>query len=167
MHVSRPVVAAAFAVLLVAAAGCPADLDAVCGLSPELPTVDDGRGTATLDGADFNEAASWAPGSSASVTIGLLDLIVPTDEFGASFDQLLEDNALPFCARLGEQSETVGKGIFNESPTFVTDAGHAGGVAVLAREDNVLIGRFEVELVGSAGGATKTFTEGAFRALRR
>lgn len=154
-------------VSVAAAAGCPAELDAVCGLSPELPAVEEGRGTATVDGADFNEAASWAPGSSASITIGLLDLIVPTDEFGASFDQLLEDNALPFCARLGEQSETVGKAIFNESPTFVSDAGHSGGVAVLAREGNVLIGRFEVEVKSSAGGATKTFTEGAFRALRR
>jgi hypothetical protein len=164
---ARPLLALSALSACVGLAGCPNELTEVCGLAPELPEVAAGRGQAELDGAPFDQPASWAPGSSASVTIGLLDLVIPRDETGLDFDQLLEDAALPFCARLGEQSATVGKAILNGSPTFVSDSTHTGGVAILARDGDLLVGRFEAELVSPNGDETRTFENGVFQATRR
>lgn len=144
--------------------GCPAELDAICGVPTTAPDVPDGRGTAQQDGASFDEQASWSPGSNASITIGDLDMIVAVDETGTSFDQLLEDGALPFCVPLGERSEKSGSANL-VSRGLVSDATHTGGVAVLAKEGDILVGRFAVDVAG--GGETVSFTEGQFRAKRR
>ena len=149
------------------ALGCPANLASVCDLPTDLPTdVDDGRGKATRsDGAAFNELASWSPGTNASVDVGLLDMILAKDETGTDFDQLVGDNAFPFCVRLGARGDKTGQADDNESAS-VSDATHTGGVAVLKLDANTLIGRFQVTVVNSGTGAVISFTDGAFKAHR-
>lgn len=139
----------------------------VCGLSSALPEVDAGFGAATRsDGEDFNAQASWALGSNASLTVGTLDMIVAKDSTGSDFDTLLEDAAFPFCVPLGARSDTSGNATLNDSPVGVSDASHTGGVAVLALEGDVLVGRFEVDLALNGGGVL-SLTDGVFRATQR
>jgi hypothetical protein len=148
-------------------AGCPADLTEVCSLPGALPEgVDNGRGSASLDGGAFDGPATWSPGSDASITIGLLTMSVAKDVTGAAFDDLLADNALPICVPQGERSDTSGNAAYNESPGFVTDAAHTGSVALLKFDNDVLIGRFAFDLVNSGSAQTLEFTDGVFAATR-
>ena len=48
---------------------------------------------------------------------------------------------------------------------FVTDATHTGGVAILGKDGDTLIGRFSFDLVSGAGQLS--FTDGAFRLPQR
>ena len=157
----------AFLLVVLVFAGCPTELAEVCELSSELPTVDEGKGSATRsDGGAFtNQQANWSPGTNASITIGLLSMVVAKDETGLGFDELVSSGALPVCVPQGEQSDTSGSSIFSEGGAFVTDAGHVGNVALLSLEDDVLVGRFEVEVV-SSDGESITFTDGVFSATR-
>lgn len=156
-------------VLVVALAGCPNNLAEVCGLASALPSVDEGTGSATRsDGGAFaGEPASWSPGTNAAVTIGLLSMVVAKDETGLGFDELVADGALPICVPQGERNDTSGNAIFSEGDAFVTDAAHPGKVALLSLVDDVLVGRFELELVNSGSGQTIAFTEGVFAATRQ
>jgi len=165
--VSLASIVAAVVVVVAYASGCPKVVD--CGgLSNDPPTVDDGKGTATRsDGDAFNEQASWAPGTSASIDIGLLDMIIAKDETGSDFDTLTSDGAFPICIPLGEQSGTTGKANLLEGNSIVSDATHTGNVLVIALDGNFLVGRFNAELVSSDGASTIEFTDGAFKATRR
>jgi hypothetical protein len=152
----------------VALVGCPAELTEVCDLPVELPDVESGRGSATRsDGEAFDEDAFWSPGSNASVTIGLLSMVIAKDETGLDFDTLLADGALPICVPQGERSDTSGNSSYSDSPGFVTDAAHSGKVAVLSFDDDVLVGRFEVVVANPGSGATIEFTDGEFSAVRQ
>ena len=62
---------------------------------------------------------------------------------------------------MGARSETSGSAnLLGDG--FVTDADHTGGVAILGREGDTLLGRFAFEL-GNPAGDTLTFSDGAFR----
>lgn len=158
-----------FVVLAFGLAGCPADLTEVCSLSGAAPeNVEAGNGSATLDGAPFDGPATWSPGSSASITIGLLTMIVAKDVTGTEFDQLIADNALPICVPQGDRSDTSGNSALNDSPAFTTDAEHRGNVALLSFKDDVLTGRFQLELVNPDSATdTRTFDDGVFAATRQ
>ena len=159
------VVAASLALL----AACPNDLATVCGLSNEAPLIEEGKGSATRsDGGAFeNLPATWSPGGNASVTIGLLSLVVAKDETGFAFDDLVADGALPICVPQGERSDTSGSAIFSEGDAFLSDAAHQGSVALLSLTDDVIVGRFEVEVVRSGSAQTISFTDGVFAATRQ
>lgn len=164
----KPTCRAALAIplVLLGATACDGGVSEVCGLSTDLPEVDPGFGAAARsDGQPFNTQASWAPGANASVTIGTLDMIVAKDESGSDFDTLVEDGALPFCVPLGERSPASGNAVL-ASPSGVTNAEQTGGVAILALEGDVLVGRFVVDLALTRGG-TLSFIDGIFRARRR
>lgn len=155
------------AVSVLAAAGCPAELTEVCSLPGALPEdVDEGRGSATLDGAPFEGRATWSPGSDASITIGLLTMSVAKDVTGTDFDELIANGALPICVPQGERSGTSGNAAYNESPGFVTDAANTGSVALLSFENDVLVGRFAFDLVNSGSAQTLEFKDGVFAATR-
>lgn len=154
--------------LALALSGCPNDLTEVCGLPAGVPEgVEDGQGTATKDGNPFEGPATWSPGSNASITVGLLTFIVAKDVTGTDFDQLIADNALPICVPQGERGDTSGNAAFNDTPGFVSDAAHTGSVALLSFDNDVLVGRFAVELVNSGTGETVSFEDGAFAATRQ
>jgi hypothetical protein len=166
-HPLRPVVVVLSLAALAPALGCPVTPE--CGgLSTEVPDVGDGRGQAErADGEPFDEDASWAPGSNASVTIGLLDMIVAKDATGTDLDTLLEDGALPICVPLADRSDSSGNAVYNESPGFVSDAAHTGNVFILEKDGDFLVGRFQVDLVNSGSAQTLSFDDGVFRARRR
>src|ERR1044071_565028 len=121
-------VASIVAVVVSLASGCPKVVD--CGgLSNDPPTVDGGKGTATRsDGAPFNEGATWAPGTSASIDIGVLDMIIAKDETGSDFDTLTGDGAFPICIPLAERGASSGAANLLEGSSFVSDASHTGDV---------------------------------------
>lgn len=138
-----------------------------CELPGELPTVDDvedGKGAASRDGASWSETASWSA-TTATVTIGLLDIIVDKDEEGASVRGLFEDGTYPICVRIGERSESVGQANYVEGG-FVSDGSHEGSISLLANEDGILVGRFSFSLA-NPGGTEMTFEDGVFRATER
>ncbi len=153
--------------LLLPLAACPGFPGEICGLSTATPDVADGDGQATRsDGEAFaGEDASWAPGSSGSVTVGLLDMIIAKDQTGTDTEQLIADGAFPICVTLAERSETSGSALLNDG-SFATDAGHTGAVAIIAEDGGFLVGRFEVDLADNSG-ANLSFTDGAFKARRR
>ena len=157
--------AASLVVLVLA--GCPNDLTEVCDLSSAVPSADEGTGSATRsDGVPFSsQQANWSPGANASITIGLLSMVVARDETGLAFDELVADGALPICVRQGEAAETVGNSIFSDGDAFVTDGTHKGNVALLSLEDDVLVGRFELDVVNDEGQSI-AFTDGVFSATR-
>jgi len=142
---------------------CPAPSE-ICGQPTTLPTdadVADGRGAATRsDGSAFDEAGSWST-ATLSITMGTLDIIATNDETGSSVAELIEAAAFPICVPMGARSETSGSAnLLGDG--FVTDADHTGGVAILGREGDTLLGRFAFEL-GNPAGDTLTFSDGAFR----
>jgi hypothetical protein len=158
---------AVFSASLLLLVGCPADLTEVCGLSGALPdNVENGRGTATFDGAPFEGPATWSPGSDASITVGLLTMSIAKDETGSDLDTLLADGALPICVPQRDRSTTSGNAAYNESPGFVTNEANRGSVAILSFDDDVLVGRFAFTLVNSGSGDTITFEDGVFAATR-
>jgi hypothetical protein len=138
-------------------------------LSSTPPTADDvvdGRGKATRsDGAEFDEAGSWAPAPASSVDLGTLSMIIQYDETGSVVDDLIADGAFPICVPQGERSDTSGQANLVDGG-FVTDATHDGGLAILGKEGDVLLGRFGFTLVDQ-GGTTLTFSEGVFRVPQR
>ena len=148
-------------------AGCPNFPSEMCGVSTAAPDVADGTGEATRsDGDAFtSQDASWAPGSSASVTVGLLDMIIAKDQTGTDTENLIADGAFPICVTLGERSESSGSALLNGG-SFASDAGHNGAVVIIAEEGGFLAGRFEVDLL-DGGGANLSFTDGQFKARRR
>jgi hypothetical protein len=151
------------------AGGCPKSLD--CGgLSSEPPAdLADGKAKAVRsDNAAFDEDATWAPGSNASVDMGGLDLTVAKDETGTPFDDLVGDGAFPICVPLASRSDTTGVANLLASPhSFLSDATHTGNVALLQLDGDLLLGRFAVDMVSSDGAQTLSFTDGAFSARRR
>ncbi len=148
-------------------AACPADLTEVCSLSGAVPdNTENGQGSATVDGTPFDGNANWSPGSTASITVGLLSMIVAKDVTGTDFDALISDGALPICVTQGEQSGTTGAANLVDDGGFVTDAEHTGNVAILSFADDVLVGRFEVTVVNNANGEVRAFTDGVFAATR-
>jgi hypothetical protein len=166
-RMSRFALASVAAVVVVLAAGCPRAVE--CGgLSSDAPSVDAGKGKATRsDGADFtNEAASWESGGSASVDVGVLDMIIAKDATGTDFDSLVADGALPICIPQAARSDTSGAANLVEGG-FVTDATHTGNVLVISVDADNMLGRFAMELVSPDGTSTLTFSDGEFNAARR
>lgn len=151
----------------IALGACPNFPSEMCGITTAAPEVADATGEATRsDSDDFTgQDASWAPGSSASLTIGLLDMIIVKDQTGTDTEDLIADAAFPICVKLAEQSETSGSALLNGG-SFATDAGHTGAVVIVAEEGGFLAGRFEVDLVDGSG-ANLSFSDGAFKARRR
>ena len=135
-----------------------------CGLSTAVPEVADGRVTATVDGAAFDESGSYSP-TTGSFTAGLLDIIISKDENGDDTMALIADESFPICIQLGERSDTSGNANFVEGG-FVTDADHTGSLVIAAVADEMIVGRFELTL-GNSAGETKTFEDGAFKIPER
>jgi hypothetical protein len=147
-------------------AACPGPPEEICGQSTALPTIDEGFGEATRsDGEEFREEGNWGPAPASSITIGTLDMIIANDEEGLAVDDLIADGAFPICVPQRDRSETSGAANLVEGG-FVTNAEHTGGVAILGKEGDVLIGRFGFELVDN-GGTTLTFSDGVFRVPQR
>jgi hypothetical protein len=147
--------------------GCAPPSGDTCGLSAALPStsdVADGRGKATRsDGVAFDEEGTWrvAP---FSIDIGLLTMGFQFDESGSDVDELIATGAFPFCVLQGERSDTRGQA--NLVGGYVTDASHDGGVAILGKEGDVLLGRFAFTVANPAGD-TITFDDGVFRLPQR
>jgi hypothetical protein len=94
-----------------------------------------------------------------------LDMIIANDETGGIVDDLIADGAFPICVPQEARSETAGSANLVDGG-FVTDATHKGGVAILAKEGDLLVGRFGFDLI-AGDGTTLTFSEGAFRVPQR
>jgi hypothetical protein len=141
--------------------GCPSTPSEVCGLSTEDPLVVDRHLTATRDGAPFDEEGAYSPGPNASIDAGELTLVIAHDETGTETDDLIARGVFPICVRLGARGDRSGSALVNGT-TFLTDERHEGAVAVLRDDGGLLVGRFEVTLVDSAGAST-SFVDGAFR----
>jgi hypothetical protein len=156
---------ASLGLVVLCSLACPQGVTEICGQSTELPVVDDGFGEATRsDGEAFREAGTWAPAPASSITIGTLDMIIANDEAGVVVDDLIADGAFPICVLQGARSETSGQANLVEGG-FVTDATHTGGVAILGKEGDTLIGRFSFDLV--AGGTELSFSDGTFSVPQR
>jgi hypothetical protein len=159
----------AVVVLAGGGAGCAPPAGNTCGLSPTPPTADDvadGRGTATRDdGVAFDEAGTWAPAPSSSIAIGTLAMIIQFDETGSDVDDLIASGAFPICVPQGARSETSGQANLVDGG-FVTDADHDGGVTLLGKDGDLLLGRFAFTLANPAG-ETVTFSDGVFRLPQR
>ncbi len=141
---------ALFAVVMSLLAGCPAPSE-LCGVSTSLPSLDEapsGRAKGTKNGAAFEESGTWAPAPSRSIVIGLLTLSTRVDDTGSDIDGLIEAGAFPICALQREASETVN--VASEG-AFLTSAAAGGGLAILGKEGNELIGRFSLELQNNGG----------------
>lgn len=157
---------ALLALVLSVSTACQEDVTEICGLSTEAPDVQEGRGAADRDdGEAFDEPADWKPGSGGSLTLGVLDFIIEKEESGSDTESLVEDGAFPICVRLGERSEKTGAANYIDGG-YVTNASHTGAVAILSNEDDLLVGRFEVELA-NPGGEELAFTNGVFSARLR
>ncbi len=147
--------------------GCPPPPEQSCGQSTVLPGDDDvadGNGTATRsDDVDFDEPGTWSA-QQLSITIGVLDMIVTDDEGGDDVADLIEAAAFPICIPIGERSDTSGAANL-VAGGFVSDADHTGGVAILGKDGNTLLGRFSFDLV--SGDTVISFTDGAFRVPQR
>ncbi|MDP2341324.1 MAG: hypothetical protein Q8O67_10215 [Deltaproteobacteria bacterium] len=142
-------------------AACPGPVTEICGQSTELPDVEQGFGEATRsDGEAFREAGTWAPAPSSTIFIGTLTMLIANDETGVVVDDLIADGAFPICVAQGARSETSGQANLVEGG-FVTDATHEGGVAILGKDGDDLIGRFSFDLIG--GGTELSFDDGVFR----
>lgn len=151
-------------------AGCPGPVAEICGQSTEVPDLASGDADATRsDGAAFNSAGgSWALAPSSSLVIGTLTMIMANDEAGLVVDDLIADGTFPICVPQGARSETSGQANLSEaSDSFVTDASHDGGLALLAKDGDDLIGRFGFDMVSGDGATTLTFSDGVFRVPQR
>ncbi len=156
----------AASVLLLCSA-CPPPSE-VCGLTTTPPTdaeVAEGRGKATRsDGQPFDAPGTWSP-TSLSIVIETLDIIASADETGSSVSELIEAAAFPICVPVRDRIETSGFAILADG-AFVSDADHTGGVAILGRDGDILVGRFAFDLANPQGQVL-SFSDGAFRVPSR
>jgi hypothetical protein len=156
-------------VVLGVVTSCSPPDETVCGLSTTPPSVDEvanGHGRAVRsDRVPFDEEGSWSLGPNGSVDISVLAMIKVFDENGGVVDDLIADGAFPICVRQGERSETSGQANFVDGG-FATDADHEGALAILGKDEELLVGRFSVTLVNQAG-VTLSFDDGVFRVPRR
>jgi hypothetical protein len=154
---------------VVLSSACPPPVAEVCGLSSTPPSTDDvadGRGKATRsDGAAFDVEGTWAPAPASSLVLGTLSMVMQFDETGTAVDELVADGAFPICVPQGERSETSGQANLVDGG-FVTDATHDGGLAILGKDGDLLLGRFAFTLVDQSG-ATLSFEDGVFRVPQR
>lgn len=152
--------------LLVVGAGCPGAPTEICGQSTELPDIEEGFGKATRsDGVAFEEEGTWAAAPSSSVVIGVLTMIIANDDEGLVVDDLISDGAFPICVPQAARSETAGAANFVDGG-FVTDDTNKGGLAILGKDGDVLIGRFSFDMA-APGGDTLSFDDGVFRLPQR
>ena len=151
--------------LLLAAAGigCGPPAEAFCGLPSAVPTTDDvaeGVARAALDGADWEEPATYSVGPGASFVAGTLTIDFVADEAVAAVEELVGRGAFPVCLRLGARAEdTMSANLVDEG--LVTSGTDAGAVTILDAEGDTLVGRFAIDF------GTRAFTDGVFRATKR
>ena len=146
--------------------GCKEEVEEICDLPTALPDVDDGKATADRsDGEAFSVEASWKPGDGGSLTLGVLDIIIENEESGSDTADIIEDGAFPICVRLGERGEKKGSANYIDGG-YVTNAEHTGSVALLGNEDDLLVGRFQIDLANPAGDEL-SFSDGVFSASLR
>jgi hypothetical protein len=103
--------------------------------------------------------------ASSSVVVGALSMVIQNDETGSVVDDLIATGAFPICVPQGARSETSGQANFVDGG-FVSDASHDGGLAILGKEGDLLLGRFAFTLANPAG-ETMTFADGVFRLPQR
>ncbi|MBM4282248.1 MAG: hypothetical protein FJ137_16335 [Deltaproteobacteria bacterium] len=158
-----------FVVVAAATAGCTPPAGQVCGLSVAPPApdeVNDGRGTAVRsDGVPFDVEGDWAPAPSSSLVLGTLTMGMQFDETGTAVDDLIADGAFPICVPQGERGDKSGAANLLDGG-FVTDATRNGGLAILGKEADLLLGRFAFTLIDPSG-VELTFSDGAFRVPQR
>jgi len=152
--------------LLVGLLGCPEAPVEICGQSTALPEIEEGFGSATRsDGEAFKEEGTWAAAPSSSVVIGVLTMIMANDDEGLVVDDLISDGAFPICVPQASRSETAGAANYVDGG-FVTDDTNKGGLAILGKDGDVLIGRFGFDLA-APNGDTLSFDDGVFRLPQR
>lgn len=166
MRSSHPLCASLALLVCSFGSACKEEVTEICDLPTSSPDVADGTGEAKRsDGAAFSEDATWNPGAGGSLTIGVLDMIIEKEESGSDTADIIEDGAFPICVRLGERGETTGSANYIDGG-FVTSAGNTGSVAILSNDEDILVGRFAVDLANPQGEEL-SFTDGAFAARLR
>jgi hypothetical protein len=150
--------------VLVLATGCGPTAEAFCDLDSTPPPESEvaaGEGKAQRDGADFAGDATYSTTANASLTIGLLDMLIAADTTGTSVIELVDRGAFPICVEFGGRDEDTMTAQLLEGDTQPTTGSDAGRLSIVAAEGDTLVGRFEVDVGGSS------FTDGVFRATKR
>jgi len=149
--------------------GCgPQTPDTVCeSLLPTLPTlaeIGSAQVSWTEAGIAETNTGSWSDGSNGDITFGTISMVIAKAQNGDETAELITASSFPICIPLGERSEQSGNA--TDSGTFVTDAAHTGMVAILGKENDEIIGRFQL-VMGNASGETRDLQEGLFRVPQR
>ncbi|MCP4504382.1 MAG: hypothetical protein GY822_31085 [Deltaproteobacteria bacterium] len=167
-HAVRRLIIAGCTLALLVFSGCEGAAEDFCGMSGEIPSVDEvepGRGTGMRDGEAFSEEGSWGPGPSSSVDVGVLSMIIVNDESGSETEELITRGAFPICVQLGQRSKDTGSANYVLGG-FITDDSVGGSLTILGIEGSNLLGRFALDLQNGAG-ETLSITDGVFNLPER
>jgi hypothetical protein len=155
-------------VLFVAGANClPGDNDDACGLKSGKPDTPSGTLQATRDGNLYiaNTGLRGYKGTDRmDIVAGDVTLYVGKDRDGKRVDEQVAAGKFPVCVLLHENTDGTGYAFVNATgSSYITDSSHTGTVAILAKEGDELLGRFEFRATRNSGGGTTTFEDGSFR----
>ena len=139
-----------------------------CGLSTSLPDVPSGTLRVTRDGnpyvVDSGLRGYRLINDRTDIEAGELTLAIGKDDQGRNVRELVDQGTFPICILLNDQSDgTTYAQVRATGVSFGTDSSHTGTVALLAKEGDVLVGRFELEAVENGGSGTTTLEDGVFR----
>ncbi|MEW5854955.1 MAG: hypothetical protein AB2A00_39630 [Myxococcota bacterium] len=156
--------------LAVMGAACgPQEEDNACGLKKALPDTPSGTLQATRDGQPYT-ANSGIRGYRLTdrfdIVAGDVTLNIPRDKDGKRVDEAVNAGNFPVCIVLKSQQagNPPSYAFVNAGGnSYVTDDTHGGTVAILAKEGDELVGRFEFEAVQNSGSGTTKFEDGSFR----
>jgi hypothetical protein len=153
---------------LVTAAGCTGQDKNPCGLAAGTPDVPSGTLQATRDGNSY-VANSGLMGyqlqtDRTNIEAGDLTLMIGKDKDGNNVKSLVDSGKFPICVLLSDQSNgTAYAQVRASGRSYGTDSSHTGTVAILEKNGNELVGRFELVGVENSGSSTTKLENGAFR----
>ena len=158
----------AFVALLATLTSCTGTDRNPCGLSGSLPDVPSGTLRVTRDGkayvVDSGLRGYRLLNDRTDIEAGEITLAIGKDNEDRNVREQIDQGNFPICILLNDQSDgTTYAQVRTTGASFGTDSTRTGTVAILAKEGDVLVGRFELEATQNGGGGTTRLEDGVFR----
>lgn len=152
------------------AAQCDRKESDACGLKTAQPDIPPGSLQATRDGNPYTASCGgggscgWRGTDRLDIMAGDVQLYIGRDQDGQRVDEAINAGDFPICVLLNDQSDgTTYAFVMASNGSFITDSTHTGTVAILGKEGDQLIGRFEFEAKQNSGSGTTRLEDGSFR----
>lgn len=146
--------------------GCGPDgtLEDRCGLGLERPELPIGSARYVRDTLSVTATGGgYRLGFPNDIVIGPITLNIKQDRDRRLVEELVRTSSFPICVPLDGSDDGSGYAFVEDGAgSFATSAEHSGMLAILAKSDDALIGRFAFEAGENMGSRITRVEDGAF-----